>query len=234
MQTINVIEKYEEENQEINKYLKNRGVTNNSDYENIVDYKLNNSQKAFNNIYKKYQRYCREYARKLHSEIQIYDNGIGQEDLEQDFMERCILKQLQNIDINRLSPNFTFKVGLSMYLKAYQNLYKKRYKKGGISLSIDAISVNHRYHENRITHITGRYSFKKLSYDPTDEYVEKLSSEEKLKKQLSKKEYRLVNYLKKGMNLKQISEKMKMPYNDLRSWKSEVKEKCYQLVLENN
>jgi len=207
-----------------------------TDYENIINYKQNNSQEAFNELYNKYYKYVREYARNIYYQINECDGGISQEDIEQNLIEKCILQQLNNLNIRRIKPNFNFKVGLSMYLKGYRNYYTRKYKKHGLCYSYDQYTQEVDYNGHRTTNSRSSLGYKiesKLSYSPEEEYIENLNqSRQTLNDRLNKNEQRFLKYLEKGLTLNQIANKLHVSMGSIGKMKKELKEKCYSIVLE--
>ena len=241
MKTMKGFDKYQKDKSKLNDYLKGKGVSNTSDYQNIVEYK-GGSQKAFNNIYQKYFKYIRRYAWNLYYEITDYDGGVSEEDVLSNLIEKCFVNQLNNIDINRIRPNFDFKVGLTKYLKAYQSYYRRKYKKLGVVYTIEDATHNtlgtmmektsYGIQHSNTTRINGQ-DLKKLAHDPTPEYIENLNqSRQTLNERLNKKEQRFVKYLEKGLTLNQIANKLHVSMGNIGKMKKELKEKCYSIVLE--
>ena len=207
-----------------------------TDYENIVEYKQNGSQKAFNELYNKYYKYVREYARNIYYKVNECDGGVSQEDIEQNLIEKCILQQLNNLDVRRIKPNFNFKVGLSMYLKGYRNYYMRKYKKSGLCYSYDQEVIDIQSFECKKRGLelssVGFQINKKLSYSPEEEYIDKIdNTRQSLNDRLNKKEQRFLKYLEKGLTLNQIANKLPVSMGSIGKLKKELKEKCYSIVL---
>jgi len=208
-----------------------------TDYENIVEYKQNGSQEAFTELYTKYYKYVREYARNIYYMINECDGGIAQEDIEQYLIEKCIMNQINNMDISRIRPNFNFQIRLAKYLKGYRNALTRKYKRRNITYSYDHEVVDVRSFEDKkrgnTIHSIGFQINKKLSYSPEEEYIDKIdNTRQSLNDRLNKNEQRFLKYLEKGLTLNQIANKLHVSMGSIGKLKKELKEKCYSIVLE--
>lgn len=200
------------------------------DYINIKAYKEKGDQKAFNRVYKKYFRYCHAYSLNIYRLTLDHNHALGIPDILGQLMEKCFLNAIEKTDLNLIQPNYDFKVRLSGYLKAYTKSIIKDIKKYGYVLDTDIITNFEKATTNSL-----RFKLaKKLSYNPTPDYLEQIeSSKETLIKNLNKKEIKFIKYLEQGKTLGEISTKMNIPMGSMGAFKKQVKEKCYQILEVN-
>jgi hypothetical protein len=197
-----------------------------TDYDCVVAFK-NGDERGFNNLFKKYHNYIKAYAWSIY--IRVSDcEAEALEDIQQNLIIKCLLNQLNNIDVERLQPNFNFNVFLSGYLKSYTKYYIDKYRKKGHVLSYDQYKES----EREITKFSVKIQMEKsLSYNPTDTYIEQLeTSKDRIKKQLSKKEDRLFKYVEKGYTLEKIGNKLGVSTSKAFHLKKDLKEKCYNIL----
>lgn len=225
----NVIKKYHDSEK---KYEKE------SDYVNLINYKIYNNSRAFDNLYIKYKKYIQIYAKTIYSKINSFEHAISLDDVFQNLIEKCFLSVIKKINIELIHENFSLKIFLSNELRIYSILYYKKYKKcKKINLDFELLSSktkNHIYRNDTYNDVSSnlwRKWINTISYNPEDTYIFQCDNiKEKIRKNLSERENKMLTFLDQGYKLKQISETMNIPMGSIGALKKRLKLKVQKIM----
>lgn len=195
-----------------------------SDYENIKLYLENNDQQAFNRLYHKYFKYCLAAANKIYKLSIPYSNSLGIPDIAGELFEKCFLQTIRKTRLKDIQPNYDLKPRLAGYLMAYTKSMMNHITKYGYIVPIESIL------DRNGGEITKEITIK-LSYDPTESYIENIQNAKvRLMKKLNRKEILFVQYAEEGKTLKEISEKIDVPFGSMGAFKNKLKQKCKTIL----
>lgn len=215
----------------------------NSDYQNIIDYKVNNNEKAFNNLYIKYEKYIYSYSEYIYNVLKAYGNYLSQDDIFQNLTINCFLAVISQIKIEKIQENFSLKVFLSQNLRLFSKFYIKKYSKVK-EYNIDFDNIYNTSQNETKDNFQNYFMLKqkskerwkkRFSYDPTNNYIFHVDNiKEKIRQNLNEKENKFFDCMLKGYTLKRISKSVGIQMGSIGSFKKHLQDKIKTIIEKEN